>query len=80
MVGKVLRIVLAVACVLIALLCAFSGLFAAIGGPDGKFGSSESIHWAAGYFIGSLLCAAAAFHLLKKRKKDGQAVSPRTEP
>lgn len=79
-VGKVFRIVLAVACVLMAPFFAFAGLFAAIGGPDGKFGSRESLQWAAAYLIGFLLCVAAAILLLKKRKKDCLVASPRTEP
>lgn len=59
---------------------AFAGLFAVVGGPDGKLGSRESLQWAAAYLIGFLLCVAAAILLLKKRKKACQAESPRTKP
>ena len=64
----VLRRVAGGGCLLLALLLAFAGVFAAIGGPDGKLGSAESIRWAAGYAVGFLLSAAASWWLLRRRR------------
>lgn len=65
--GKIFRKVTGVGCLLLALLMAFAGMFAAFGGPDGKFGSRESIHWAIGYAAGFLVFAAASWWLLRSR-------------
>lgn len=40
---------------LVALCSLFGCVFAAIGGPDGKLGSRESIEWAAGYGVVALV-------------------------
>ncbi len=68
MAGKVLRTVAGVGCLLLALLLAFAGVFAALGGPDGKLGSSESIQWAVGYATGFLVSATASWWLLRSRR------------
>ncbi len=76
--GRILRIATGVGCLLLAFLMAFAGVFAALGGPDGKFGSSESLRWAAGYAVVFLVSVAAGWRLLRRRSAP-QADSARTE-
>ena len=51
---------------LFSALCALAALFDAIGGPDGKFGSRESIEWAVGFALASVISAILSWWFFRK--------------
>lgn len=69
-----------IACALLAVFAAFWALFCALGGPDGKIGSRESITWTAiavGFFalMGSM---AGGFFWAAAKREDSPKSPVRT--
>lgn len=62
------RFLLGIGLALFAVVCALGCLFAALGGPDGDFGSRDSIQWAIGYAGAVLFSVVLSCLLLRKGK------------